>query len=309
MYFGLAIALLILSVLCWIFLLVLSRAFAVKLIFLFFGVYYILPPFAFVLFSSGPGHVNMSGEAIFLTEDVYGVPFSLMNFLTLIFLLILSPLRNLKPAINNAVYQDLYRNRRSIYYSLFAVFSFVVLLNVYIVAQAGGLYEFYFGGDWHSRYENSGSLMVVVMNLRSILPCVGVALAALILKYPKNHMVSGLLLLSFIILLVFGGSNRKFALLAIFIYFIVCVDILSLKKAKSIFWGTALGMFFLFQALLFLRTSSFDLYALGGAFSQMGEVILTSEPVGTYSNNLSLLYIFLGSDFEYGYFMMRLSLY
>lgn len=284
---------------------------AVEIMLLFFGVYYILPPLVYYFLVPNSDYLNMSSEIIYKSEDITSMAPAVINVLAIYFISNFILIANITPNTNKEALESLILKNKSLlltmlYIGLFTVFS----MNLYLVYIAGGLNEFYFGSEFHERF-NGGITLSIVMNFKSILPCFLLGISASLFIDRKTRLQTIVISVLLLLLFAFGGSNRKFMLLGFFIYFIIIVDIFGFKKTKRNFYILILLLFFFFQGLLFLRSSSFDVNALGSAFTSMNEVIFTSEPIGTYSNVLSLLNKFLNGDIQYSYFydFLKIPLY
>ncbi|MEZ8515999.1 O-antigen polymerase [Vibrio cyclitrophicus] len=281
-----------------------SKSFATQCLVLFFGVYYIFPPIVYFLLVPNTDYLTMSGEVIFKAMDLDTLNIVYINLLCAIFLSLIHLLCSGKvDQLNGSEFyffgsEELCKINRMV--SL--ILLLVIGINLYLIYRVGGFYNFYYGSDWYSRYSG-GAMMIFVMNIKSLLPCFGVALSAILLKTPKYRIRSILMFILFLFLYVYGGSNRKFALICVFIYFSIAIDILNIKTARYVFISMIVALFFAFQALLLLRSSDFSIEAISSAFDTMGEVIIISEPIGTYSLILSLVGDIIRGDLGLGYFL------
>lgn len=279
-----------------------SKSMASEIMLLFFGVYYVLPPLVYYFFIPHNDYLNMSNEVIFKKVDLISMAPVLSNVMAIFFVFLFTCITNLKPDINRTeLVNVINKNKVKLLFFLYFGSLIVLLMNLYLVYNAGGFYKFYFESKFHERYSG-GLVLSLIMNFKSILPCFLLAISASLFLDRKTRFQTILISIFLLALFAFGGSNRKFMLFGFFVYFIVIVDVFGFKKIKSKFYFFILMLFILFQGLLFLRSASFDINALTSAFSSAKEVILTSEPIGTYSNVLTILNKFINNEINYSYF-------
>ncbi|HHR6031103.1 TPA: O-antigen polymerase [Providencia alcalifaciens] len=280
-----------------------SRTFMFFCLILFFGVYYIFPPLIYFTLIPENDYLTISGEVIFLEKYLTTENILTINLLSILFILLLKIIvPNKIPEQVPIKIKDLaYKNKKKIKKITILILILTLLINFYLIYQSGGLYNFYYGGTWHSRYEG-GLGQTIIMNLKSLLPCFGIALCALLSSNRRNTLIAIIFLILFLISFMYGGSNRKFALLGVFIYFSIQIDLLANKKAKKYFISGIFLLFFLFQFLLILRSSNFSLDAILSALNKISDVIIISEPIGTYSLILKLTNSILTNDLPLGYF-------
>lgn len=280
-----------------------SKSFVFNIIMIFFGVYYIFPILVYLFLIPYNDFLTMSNEIIFKTSDLSGYAIDVLNILSIYFILacyILIPkIKN--DYIYDLIYFYIKQREKFILFVVSIILVIIILINLYLIYIVGGISAFYNADSWHSRFSGISGL-VIIMNLKSILPCFGIGIVSLLLvsKRYKKYVIP--IVVVFFILYVFGGSNRKFALLSIFILVTISVDLLRLEYAKKYFYICIVSIFFIFQALLILRSASFNFDALHESFDRIKDLIIISEPVGTYSIVISLTNDLISNKLEIGYF-------
>ncbi|HIF9217882.1 TPA: O-antigen polymerase [Photobacterium damselae] len=253
----------------------------------------------------------MSNEIIFKTIDLNGYAFNVINILSMSFFMVCYLTDKILPSVDfmkirNIINNNVLNIRRMMLISLFIT----VLINIYIVYSAGGIEAFYFSTSWNER-SNNNFLFPIIMNFKYIVPCFGIGFCALLFQSKKYRKMSVIVFLLLLFLYVYGGSNRKFAVFGVFIYFSIIIDFLKYKKVENVFYISMIFVFLLSQMLLFLRSSGFNIDSMTSAFSNFSDVILTSEPIGTYSNILNICNAILDGSIKYSgfYDLFKLPLY
>ena len=297
--------LIIFNVFLFIYLLFYKKNFFSKIIILFFGLYYIFPPTMYLLFVNKYNYLNMSSELLFEKYYMDSESFIIIIILTSIFLFLafLLPQKEKTFKIEKIFLLKL----RILFISLVVL---LVFLNYLYFKEAGGIVSFY-TSHWAFRFQNTGIIFMLILNLKAIIPFIMLFIGLIL--YSKEEVGKLFKIFIFMTLVIAfvsfiaGGSGRKFAVLFIFGFFIFKISFLKKKQYIKYFIYFLFVLFLLAQILLFLRSSGFNFDSVLSIFNSpymivIEKVIMTSEPIGTYSNLIKIIYGIDNNLIEQGYF-------
>jgi hypothetical protein len=289
-----------------IYLLLSKKNFFSKIIVLFFSIYYILPPLMYLIFVNEYLYININNSILFIKESIIDGSLLILNLLTFIYLLFFLILPN-----KSKIFRIKKRIELKKLSFLYIILFFILLYTNYLYfQQAGGVIAF-FNSHWAERFGKTGLLFTIILNIKILIPFALIFISALLFDDSKlskyfKIFIQLTLFIAFVSFII-GGSGRKFAVLFIFAIFIIQIEIFSKKKYNYYFWISLIAIFLISQILMFLRTAGFDFNRIDRIFSEdffqvFENLIMASEPLGTYSISLQAISAINNNILEQGYF-------
>ena len=264
------------------------------LILAFFGIYYIIPPLSYYFLTHGGKWQTLNNEIIFDTYLGFSEKgiFILSSFSVIFILSTLYFDRKYTQKIHVFFKTDQSKAEK------LAILFFLIFV-LYIQRRGG--FSVIYNVKWSEKFSNPTFLDIIILNLKIVLPFMFLTFCK---KSRTNVFIAILMAISFVI----EGSGRKYLLLFASLWYLKTrSENWSLKKDFLILSISVISFFLLAQFILLLRGGGFDLNEAKNSilFNSFKQLILASEPIGTY--NISVKYI-NSEDGPIGWFLEFLKI-